>query len=124
MKRLIAFVLLLFVAIWVGAPAFADAGSTASSSASSSSTNGQEQVKNVQVGSRNAGAGWVEILDNTHAEAAKGKSTGEQLTGVVAGGAIGVRRTIHRMGAGAIDLLTFWIPKKQPLINPEKARLE
>ena len=96
-------------------PAFADSGS---------SNNGQEQVKNVQVGSRNASTGWVEVLDNTHAEAAKGKSTGEQLTGVVAGGAIGVRRTIHRMGAGAIDLLTFWIPKKQPLISPEKARLE
>ena len=85
---------------------------------------GQEQVKNVRVGARNTSTGWVEVLDNTHAEAAKGKSTGEQLTGVVAGGAIGVRRTIHRMGAVAIDLLTFWIPKKQPLINPEKPRLE
>jgi len=98
-------------------PAFADAGSTGSN-------NGADQVKNVKVGSRNASTGWVEVLDNTHAEAAKGKTTGEQLTGVVAGGAIGVRRTIHRVGAGAIDLLTFWIPKKQPLINPEKARLE
>jgi putative exosortase-associated protein (TIGR04073 family) len=86
--------------------------------------NGQEQVKNVQVGSRNVGTGWVEVLDATHTEAAKGKDAGEQLTGVVAGGAIGVRRTIHRVGAGAIDLLTFWIPKKQPLVNPEKARLE
>ncbi len=95
-------------------PAFADSGSN----------NGQDQVKNVQAGSRNVSTAWVEVLDSTHAEAAKGKGTGEQLTGVIAGGAIGVRKTIHRMGAGAIDLLTFWIPKKQPLISPEKARLE
>ncbi|OIO39649.1 MAG: hypothetical protein AUJ72_00225 [Candidatus Omnitrophica bacterium CG1_02_46_14] len=114
MKKLVALMSMLAVAAVFTLPAFADAGSN----------NGQDQVKNVQVGSRNASTGWVEVLDNTHAEAAKGKTTGEQLTGVVAGGAIGVRRTIHRMGAGAIDLLTFWIPKKQPLINPEKARLE
>ena len=119
MRRLfISFALLLFVVTVITALAFADSGSSAGSS------NGQEQVKNVQVGSRNAATGWVEVLDSTHAEAAKGKSTGEQLTGVVAGGAIGARRAIHRVGAGAIDLLTFWIPKKQPLINPEKARLE
>jgi putative exosortase-associated protein (TIGR04073 family) len=93
-------------------PAFAD-GDT-----------GTEQIKNVKSGSRNVSTGWVEVLDNTHAEAAKGKTTGEQLTGVVAGGAIGVRRTIHRLGAGVIDLVTFWIPKKQSLINPEHARLE
>ena len=114
MKKLVAFVSMLAVVAVFSLPAFADAGSGT----------GQDQIKNVQVGSRNAATGWVEILDNTHAEAAKGKGTGEQLVGVVAGGAIGVRRTIHRVGAGAIDLLTFWIPKKQPLINPEKARLE
>lgn len=118
MKKLIAFVLLMFVAIAMGVPAFAD------SAASTSSDDGQAQVKNVQTGSRNAATGWVEVLDHTHAEAAKGKTTHEQLTGVVAGGAIGVRRAIHRTGAGVIDLITFWIPKKQPLVNPEKARLE
>ena len=99
-------------------PAFADNESGAAG------LTGEEQVKNVQSGSRNVATGWVEVLDRTHEEAAKGKNAGEHLTGVVAGGAIGVRKTIHRMGAGAIDLLTFWIPKKQPLINPEKARLE
>ena len=117
MKKFVALTLVVMFAAFIGVPAFADSGSM-------SSDNGEAQVKNVQTGSRNAGTGWVEILDNTHTEAAKGKSTGEQLTGVVAGGAIGVRRAIHRIGAGAIDLLTFWIPKKQPLINPEKARLE
>ena len=115
MKKLISLALLAVVAVAFGIPAYAD---------SAASDNGQEQVKNVKVGSRNTSTGWVEVLDNTHAEAAKGKSTGEQLTGVVAGGAIGVRKAIHRTGAGVIDLLTFWIPKKQPLVNPEKARLE
>ncbi len=114
MKKLIALAVLGFLAATTAAPAFADSGSTP----------GDDQVKNVQVGSRNVGAGWVEVLDSTHAEAAKGKGMGEQLTGVVAGGAIGARRTIHRVGAGAIDLITFWIPKKQPLVSPEKARLE
>ncbi len=99
-------------------PVFADG------QASSAGVTGEEQVHNLKSGSRNTAAGWVEIMDRTHEEAAKGKNTGENLTGVVAGGAIGVRKTIHRVGAGAIDLLTFWIPKKQPLINPEKARLE
>lgn len=106
----------LGLAATVAAPVYADGEANAN--------NGQEQIRNVQVGSRNVGTGWVEVLDATHTEAAKGKGTGEQLTGVVAGGAIGVRRTIHRVGAGAIDLLTFWIPKKQPLVNPEKARLQ
>ena len=113
MKKSIAVVSLIVALTALSMPAFAD-----------DATSGQAQVKNLQTGSRNTATGWVEVLDATHAEAAKGKSTGEQLTGVVAGGAIGVRRTLHRVGAGAIDLLTFWIPKKQPLINPEKARLE
>ena len=118
MKKLIALAVLMFVAASFGVPAFAD------SAAMDANEEGQAQVKNVQVGSRNAATGWVEIMDHTHAEAAKGKSTGEQLTGVVAGGAIGIRRAIHRTGAGVIDLITFWIPKKQPLVTPEKARLE
>ena len=118
MKKLIALSLLMFLAIST-LPAFADGSASTGIVA-----NGDEQVKNVQTGSQNVGTGWVEIMDRTHEEASKGKNTGENLTGVVAGGAIGVRKTIHRMGAGAIDLLTFWIPKKQPLVSPEKARLQ
>ena len=114
MKKFIALSLFVFVASTFAAPAFADMGADT----------GEEQVKNIRTGSRNASTGWVEILDATHAEAAKGKSSGEQITGVVAGGAIGVRRAIHRTGAGIIDLITFWIPKKQPLVSPEAARLE
>lgn len=124
MKKLIALAVLMFVAASFGMPAFADEAATTSASAMDANEEGQAQVKNLQSGSRNAATGWVEVMDHTHAEAAKGKSSGEQITGVVAGGAIGVRRAIHRTGAGVIDLLTFWIPKKQPLVNPEKARLE
>ena len=101
-------------------PVFADG----QASSPTAGLTGEEQVKNLKTGSRNAATGWVEIMDRTHEEAAKGKNTGENLTGVVAGGAIGVRKAIHRIGGGAIDLLTFWIPKKQPLVNPEKARLQ
>lgn len=110
MKKFIAVALLAF-AVAAVVPAFAD-------------ESGQEQVKNVKSGTRNVSTGWVEVLDNTHNEANKGRNPAEHITGTVAGGAVGVRKTIHRVGAGAIDLLTFWIPKKQPLINPEKARLE
>lgn len=115
MKKSMSLMLLVMVALTAG-PAFADTATTPD--------NGQPQVKNVQSGVRNASTGWVEVLDSTHAEASKGKNTAENLTGVVAGGAIGIRKGIHRIGAGAIDLLTFWIPKKQPLISPEKPRLE
>lgn len=114
MKKLTVVVLSILMVFAVALPAFADA----------MANDGKEQVKNVQVGSRNTATGWVEVLDATHNEAAKGKNTGEHLTGVVAGGAVGVRRAIHRTGAGVIDLLTFWIPKKQPLVSPEKPRLE
>ena len=108
MKKLSALVLALFITA-MAVPAFAD--------------DGDQQVKNLKTGGQNLTAGWVEIPDSMHAEAAKGKNDGEQLVGVAAGGAIGVRKTIHRLGAGVIDVLTFWIPKKQPLVNPEKARL-
>ena len=117
-KKLIALSLMLILA-GTTVPVFAD-----SQASSSSGVTGEDQVHNIQSGSRNTATGWVEVMDSTHEQAAKGKGTAEQLTGVVAGGAIGVRKTIHRIGAGAIDLLTFWIPKKQPLVNPEKARLE
>jgi len=117
-KKLIALSMLMFLA-GTTLPAFADGAAATSNVAT-----GDEQLKNVQSGSRNFAGGWVDAMDSTHEEASKGKDAPEQITGVVAGGAIGVRRTIHRMGAGAIDLLTFWIPKKQPLITPEKPRLE
>ena len=117
MKKAVSLVLVLMLGAWI-APAYADG------SATTAGTTGEDQVKNVKTGAQNVGTGWVEVMDNAHAEASKGKNTGENLTGTLAGSAIGVRKGIHRIGAGAIDLLTFWIPKKQPLINPEKARLQ
>ena len=118
MKKLIALTLMLILT-GMTVPVFADGQAS-----SSSGVTGEEQVHNLQSGSRNVGTGWVEVMDSTHEEAAKGKGMGEQLTGVAAGGVAGLTKAIHRTGAGAIDLLTFWIPKQQPLINPEKARLE
>ena len=111
-KKLTSFVLMLML-VGASVPAFADAG-----------TSGEEQVKNIQTGGRNTATGWVDVMDGMHNEAAKGKNTGENLTGVVAGSAVGVRSAIHRMGGGAIDLLTFWIPKKAALVNPETPRLQ
>jgi len=78
-----------------------------------------EQLKNLERGAHNLVWGWTEFMERTHQEAAKGTNTGERIVGVIAGSAVGVRKSIHRLGAGAIDLLTFWIPKKEPLIKPE-----
>ncbi len=113
MKKAIALSMLMFLCAST-VPAFADGGAGLA---------GDDQLKNLQTGSRNTATGWVEVMDKTHEEASKGKGVGEHLTGTVAGGAIGVRRAIHRIGGGAIDLLTFWIPKKQPLVSPETPRL-
>jgi len=114
MKKFLTIALVLGL-VAAAAPAFAGTDTVAS---------GEEQVKNVRTGARNSTAGLNEYMDGVAGEAAKGKSTGEQLTGVAAGSVVGVRRGIHRAGAGAIDLLTFWIPKKQPLITPEEPRLK
>ena len=97
MKKLTVLMLALSVSFAAGIPAFADEAAAPKASAI------DDTVKNVKVGTRNVAAGWVEVMDSTHEEASKGKGTAEQLTGVVAGGAIGVRKTLHRAGAGAID---------------------
>lgn len=111
MKKTIAAVLGVVALVGFSLPAFAD-------------TDGSTELKNTRVGTQNVATGWVEVLDSTHEELSKGKNPGDHAAGLVAGTAIGVRKGIHRMGAGAIDLLTFWIPKKQPLVTPEKARLQ
>ncbi len=116
MKNFIAIALLLAVVACAGAPVWA--------SDTSSGPVGSDGVKNLTVGSKNAVSGWQEYMDYTAQEAAKGKNDAERMTGVLAGSAIGIRKGIHRMGAGAIDLLTFWIPKKQPLVTPEEPRLK
>ena len=114
MKKFLSIAVMLAL-VASAAPAFAGTDNIAS---------GDEQVKNVRSGALNASSGLNEYMDATAQEAAKGKTTPEQLTGVAMGGVVGVRRGIHRAGAGVIDLLTFWIPKKQPLITPEQTRLK
>lgn len=114
MKKLIAVMVVMVMTLGMGLVCYA-ADNVATS---------QEQTKNINVGATNPSAGWVEVIDNTGIEAAKGKNPGDHVTGVIAGGTVGAAKTIHRLGAGVIDLATFWIPKKQPLINPEKARLK
>ena len=113
MKKFFAVAMVLALGLGVALPAFAVEQAESS-----------QQVENIKKGSHNVNWGWVEVMDHTGQEAAKGKNTAEHLTGVVAGSAIGVRKGIHRVGAGAIDLLTFWIPKKAPLITPEEPRLK
>jgi putative exosortase-associated protein (TIGR04073 family) len=119
MKKLFASVLALTLVVIAGAPLFAAEGASGGQEAA-----GTDQVNNLKRGGTNVRWGWVEVMDHTGQEAAKGKNPGEHITGVVAGSAIGVRKGIHRIGAGAIDLLTFWIPKKEPLISPEEPRLK
>lgn len=105
------FAFILAVLVGLSSPLFADAGDSAET--------GKEQVKNVKVGTTNATTAWTEVMDGTSQEMSKEKSLPGQLTGLVSGSAVGTRRVIHRMGGAAIDLLTFWIPKKQALVSPE-----
>lgn len=117
-------------------PAFADsaAGNSAANAAGNKGTvtagdhtgfaTDTEVRDNLGIGGRNIGGAWVDGMDAIHEETAKGKNMPEHMTGLVAGTAIGTRRVIHRMGAGLIDVLTFWIPKKKPLIEPEQPRMQ
>lgn len=114
MKNFLAIALTLSLVFAISGPVLAGTGESS----------GDEEIKNLKVGITNATSGATEFMDQTAMEAAKGRTTGEQLTGVLAGGVVGVRKGIHRVGAGAIDILTFWIPKKQPLITPEEPRLK
>lgn len=110
MKKFLSSALVLAMMVCLQAPVFAATDTLA----------GEEQLKNLKNGGQNVQWGWTEVMERTHQEAAKGDGAGEQLFGVVAGSAIGVRKGIHRIGAGAINLLTFWIPKQQPLISPQE----
>ncbi len=128
MKKLIAIVMLMFVVLAMGVPAFADSAASTTSTESVSSSGAMTGPEvNVKTGAENTVTVGLDsiITETSKATAMADKNNpGYQLTGVVAGGAIGVRRGIHRTGAGVIDLLTFWIPKKQPLVSPEKHPLE
>jgi hypothetical protein len=105
MKKLVAMPLMLMLALVFALPAFAEAGDTATIQA------------NVDSGVNNINKGWTDNMKYTSQEMSKGEGMGQELTGLVAGSVVGARNAVHRIGAGAIDLLTFWIPKDKPLIS-------
>ena len=80
-------------------------------------------AENLNRGAQEADWSWTEVMQHSGEEASKGVNAQEHLTGAFAGGVIGVRKGLHRLGAGAIDLLTFWIPNKEPLIDPNDPTL-
>ena len=82
-----------------------------------------ELGENVNRGGQEVDWSWTEVMQHSGEEASKGTNAAEHLTGAFAGGVIGVRSGLHRLGAGAIDLLTFWIPKDEPLIDPNEPTL-
>lgn len=101
---------LALVAMSIGSLSYADEASSAVDSTS---------FKNLQNGGRNVSTGLMNVMDSTSAEMAKAKNPGERVTGFVAGTAIATQKTVHQFGAGVIDVLTFWIPKKEPLIKEQ-----
>lgn len=109
MKRLISTAVSTFAVIaLVAAPAFAVQVAT-----------GEEAHNNVQRGAHNVDWSWTEVMQHSGEEASKFNTAEEQVVGAFAGGIIGVRNGIHRIGAGAIDLLTFWIPKNGSLVKDD-----
>jgi hypothetical protein len=115
MKKFFAAALVAGVAATSAAPVFAVEQNT-----------GDERVESVKRGAHNTNWAWTEVVDNAGKEAGKMKANDpiDQSVGVAAGSVIGVRKGIHRFGAGAIDLLTFWIPKKQSLVTPSEPTLK
>lgn len=85
--------------------------------------NGEEVAENTNRGAQQIGWSGSEVMRNAGIEAGKGKNAAEHVTGTFAGSVIGVRKGIHHIGAGAIDLLTFWIPKKKSLIESSEPTL-
>ena len=115
MKKFFAAAMVAGFAAAIAAPVFAVEQNT-----------GDERVETVKRGAHNTNWAWTEVMDGAGKEAGKAKANdaADQSLGVAAGSVIGVRKGIHRFGAGAIDLITFWIPKKASLITPEEPTLK
>lgn len=115
MKKFFAAAMVAGLAVAIAAPVFAVEQNT-----------GDERVETVKRGAHNTNWAWTEVVDNAGKEAGKMEANNpvDQSVGVAAGSVIGVRKGIHRFGAGAIDLMTFWIPKKQSLITPAEPTLK
>ena len=117
MKKFLTASLALVFALAVAAP-MALAQSTISGIADA-----DEAGDNLSTGAQNVDWSWTEVMQHSGEEASKGTDAGAHITGAIAGGAIGFRKGLHRLGAGAIDILTFWIPKDEPLIDPSEPTL-
>jgi len=114
MKKVFATIVVVMFAFAISVPAFA-----------ADVADADEATDSIKRGAQNIDWGWTEVIDNSGKEASKGSNAAEHLVGSFAGGIIGVRKGIHRLGAGAIDLLTFWIPKKgQSLMTPDEPTLK
>ena len=115
MKKFFVAALVVGVAAASAAPVFAV-----------TQTTGDERVETAKRGVHNTNWAWTEVMDNAGKEAGKMKANdpADQSLGVAAGSVIGVRKGIHRFGAGVIDLVTFWIPKKGSLITPDEPTLK
>jgi hypothetical protein len=113
MKKFFSLFVVVLVALVMIVPAFA----------ATEFTDGHEAQENLNRGSQEFSRGATSVPQYMGQEASKGTNVQEHLLGTTAGGVIGVRKGIHRIGAGAIDILTFWIPKKTPLIDPNEASL-
>jgi len=112
MKKFFALSLTIMFAFAIAVPAaFADLA------------DGEEASENLNRGAQHVDWSWTEVMQHSGAEASKATDAHGHITGAVAGGVIGVRKGLHRLGAGAIDLLTFWIPKDEPLIDPAEPTL-
>lgn len=108
MKRLLTTAVTIFAVLALAVPAHAVKIAT-----------GEEAHNNAQRGISNVDWSWTEIMQHSGQEASKFNTAGEQVLGAFVGGIIGVRHGIHRLGAGAIDLLTFWIPKDGTLVKDD-----
>lgn len=112
MKKFLSLVMLGIMSLVLVAPSMAAVAT------------GEEAVNNIHKGKEQAAWSWTEVMENTHVEASKFDNAPEQLLGVAAGTIIGVRKGLHRIGAGAIDILTFWIPKDKELRTPSEPAVQ
>ena len=111
MKKLIAMFVLAIAMTTLSVPAFAE-------------DHAEVAVKNLKSGADDLGKGFRDTPDVVHEELAKAHGMPDEAFRLANAGVISGRRTIHHIGAGVIELLTFWIPKKQPLVTENRVNTD
>jgi len=111
MKGFLIALLVFALAVPVGGVAFAQQQPAAEKGGFTT------ESKNIEKGLSSVRGTGGDLIESIAHEASKGRNPAEEVTGVAVGGIVGLRKGLHRLGAGAIDLLTFWIPKKEPLVE-------